>query len=81
MTDRVAGTDLDLAHYDSAGLDFGSRADKHRPVNHNVRPDLHIGFQMSARVNDGGRMNHGTKSLPDKKMHAHFSPMQAKIRP
>src|ERR1700756_2252636 len=66
IANRVAGTDLDLAHNDGVRLNFGSCPDRHRPFNHDIWSDFHIGPKLGARVDDSARMNHSTRSRNDR---------------
>src|ERR1700741_3583588 len=66
IANRVAGTDLYLAHNDGVRLDFGSCPDGHRPFNHDVWSDFHVGPEFGARVDDSGRMNHGARIRNDR---------------
>src|ERR1700752_4308051 len=66
IANRIAGTDLYLAHNDGVGLNLGSCSDRHRPFNHDVWSDFHIGPKLGARVDDSARMNHVTRSRNDR---------------
>src|ERR1700751_5834665 len=66
VANRIAGTDLYLAYNDGVRLNRGSGSDRHRPFNHDVWSDFHIGPKLGASVDDSARMNHGTRSRNDR---------------
>lgn len=43
-----------------------TRAERHRPVNHGMRPDRGRGIDLRSGMNDGGRMNHVQRVYTDR---------------